>query len=142
MDDVSTFRLRRDGVACSDLGSEIVILDLDTSSYYSASNSAATLVGALVCALLAARGASETDASTQLAYIGPGAGLALMGSAFAILIAILSALATIILYPFMLLWWFIRGRKRYAKAKVKRVVVLLIDGNPKFFRRKPQYIGQ
>jgi hypothetical protein len=45
---VTTFRLRRDGVACSDLGSEIVILDLDTSSYYSAAASAATLVGALV----------------------------------------------------------------------------------------------
>jgi hypothetical protein len=60
MNDVSTFQLRRDGVACSDLGSEIVILDLDTSSYYSASNSAAVLLGALV------DGASREDLVERL----------------------------------------------------------------------------
>jgi hypothetical protein len=47
--------MRRDGVACSDLGSEIVILDLDTSSYFAASASAAVLVNALI------DGASEED---------------------------------------------------------------------------------
>lgn len=45
---MSSYRLRRDGLACSDLGSEIVILDLDTSSYFAASASAAILVGALI----------------------------------------------------------------------------------------------
>jgi predicted AlkP superfamily phosphohydrolase/phosphomutase len=70
----------------------------------------------------------EPRTNEQLAYIGPGAGLALMGSAFAIIIALLSAIGTALLYPFFLLWWVIRGRKRYAKAKVKRVVVLGLDG--------------
>jgi Coenzyme PQQ synthesis protein D (PqqD) len=42
------FRLRRDGVACSDLGSEVVILDFESSVYFSARDSAATIVQTLV----------------------------------------------------------------------------------------------
>lgn len=49
------YRMRRDGIACSDLGSEIVILDLDTSAYFAASASAAVLVNALI------EGASTDD---------------------------------------------------------------------------------
>src|SRR5262245_23682582 len=45
--DMTRYRLRRDSVATSDLGSEIVILDLDTSFYFAVSESAAVLVGAL-----------------------------------------------------------------------------------------------
>lgn len=45
---MSTYRLRRDGVACSDLGGEIVILDLETSVYLSARDTAAVLVEQLV----------------------------------------------------------------------------------------------
>src|SRR5690349_5094251 len=52
---MSFYRLRRDGIACSDLGSEIVILDLNTSSYFAASASAAVLVNALI------EGASAED---------------------------------------------------------------------------------
>jgi predicted AlkP superfamily phosphohydrolase/phosphomutase len=72
--------------------------------------------------------AVEADATRQLAYIGPGAGIALLGSFFAILVALISALAIIVFFPFFLLWWAIRGRRRFAKAKVKRVVVLGLDG--------------
>ena len=68
------------------------------------------------------------DAAQQLAYIGPGAGIALLGSAFAIIVAVLSALGMIVLSPFLLIYWAIRGRKRYKKAKVKRVVVVGLDG--------------
>jgi len=52
---MTTYRIRRDGIACSDLGSEVVILDLDTSRYFAASASAAVLVSALV------EGASTDD---------------------------------------------------------------------------------
>ncbi|MBU0617353.1 MAG: alkaline phosphatase family protein [Planctomycetes bacterium] len=82
-----------------------------------------------VCAyLLLHANVPDPGTNEQLAYIGPGPGLALMGSAFAILIALLSAIGTIVSYPFFLLVRAIRGRKRYAKAKVKRVVVLGLDG--------------
>ncbi|MFQ5805523.1 MAG: alkaline phosphatase family protein [Phycisphaerae bacterium] len=72
--------------------------------------------------------AAEPDTTQQLAYIGPGAGIALLSSFFAILIALASALLIIVFFPFFLLWRAIRGRKRYAKAKVKRVVILGLDG--------------
>lgn len=41
-------RLRRDGLSWSDLGSEIVILDLHSSSYFSVRGTAAFLVTSLV----------------------------------------------------------------------------------------------
>jgi hypothetical protein len=52
---MTIYRIRRDGIACSDLGSEVVILDLATSRYFAASASAAVLVAALV------EGASAED---------------------------------------------------------------------------------
>ncbi len=54
------YRLRRHGIACSDLGAEIVILDLETSFYFAASASAAVLVNALI------EGASEADLVDRL----------------------------------------------------------------------------
>lgn len=48
-----TLRLRRSGVAWSDLGTEIVILDLRSSTYYSVRDTGAFLVTALT------EGASE-----------------------------------------------------------------------------------
>lgn len=44
---MSALRLRQDGVACSDLGDEIVILDLRSSTYFSARGTGAVLVTAL-----------------------------------------------------------------------------------------------
>lgn len=41
-------RLRRDGLTWSDLGDEVVILDLRSSTYFSARGTAATLVSELV----------------------------------------------------------------------------------------------
>ena len=64
-----------------------------------------------------------------LAYIGPGAGLAIAGSFLAILIAVLMALVAIFTWPFRLLWRLLRGkRRRPGEAKVGRVVVLGLDG--------------
>jgi hypothetical protein len=45
---MSKLRLRRDGVAWSDLGDEVVILDLRSSTYFSVVDTAALLVNALV----------------------------------------------------------------------------------------------
>lgn len=45
---MNEIRLRREGIAWSDLGSEVVILDLRSSTYFSARDSGAFLVNALV----------------------------------------------------------------------------------------------
>jgi len=63
-----------------------------------------------------------------LAYIGPGAGIAIVGSFLAIFLALLSALAAIVTWPLRAFWRMLRGRKALANAQVRRVVVLGLDG--------------
>lgn len=62
------------------------------------------------------------------AYVGPGAGFALASSFLTLFIAMLAALLALVTWParWVLLAW--RRRRSAAKARVKRVVVLGIDG--------------
>ena len=62
------------------------------------------------------------------AYIGPGAGVALVGSLFAVLAALASAIVTMLTWPIRRIWRAIRGQKAYKAAMVKRVVVVGLDG--------------
>lgn len=63
-----------------------------------------------------------------LAYIGPGAGIVLVSSFLAVLIAMFSALLTLATWPLRWLWRLVRGRSARARAKVPRVVILGLDG--------------
>lgn len=82
----------------------------------------------LIAAALTIAAEPHAAQPTALAYIGPGAGLALAGSAFTILIAIFMALLAILTMPIRLVWWLIWGHKTFKNAKVKRVVVIGLDG--------------
>lgn len=62
------------------------------------------------------------------AYIGPGAGFALASSLFVILWTILLALLSLLLWPLRWVIREVRGRRAFSRAKVKRVVVLGLDG--------------
>jgi len=62
------------------------------------------------------------------AYIGPGAGFALAGSFFAVLAAFFSALLMLFTWPLRLLWRLVFGRRALSKSRVKRVIVLGLDG--------------
>jgi predicted AlkP superfamily phosphohydrolase/phosphomutase len=61
-------------------------------------------------------------------YIGPGAGFALAGSFFAMFAAILSALLTLVTWPVRLISRTLFGLRALAKSRVKRVVILGLDG--------------
>lgn len=63
-----------------------------------------------------------------LAYIGPGAGIAIVGSFLAIFLAMLSAVVAIVTWPVRAFWRMLRGQKALANARVRRVVVLGLDG--------------
>jgi len=91
------------------------------------SPSVALLVG-LAYVALRWHASSAADDGTALAYIGPGAGIALLGSFFAVAMALLSAVAAMFTWPIRRIWRMLRGRRAYAQAKVKRVVVLGLDG--------------
>lgn len=62
------------------------------------------------------------------AYIGPGAGFAFLGSGAVFLLAILMAVSTIILWPIHYLYRAALGKGRPKNARVKRVVIIGLDG--------------
>ncbi len=59
------------------------------------------------------------------AYIGPGAGFAFLGSFLALVLSVLAGIASILLWPFRMLWRLIR---RPDNARARRVVVIRLDG--------------
>jgi predicted AlkP superfamily phosphohydrolase/phosphomutase len=63
-----------------------------------------------------------------LAYIGPGAGFALAGSFFAVFAAVLSAFFTVLTWPLRLLSRTMFGWRALRRSRVKRVVILGLDG--------------
>jgi len=77
---------------------------------------------------LAGGGLASEETTTSHAYIGPGAGIALVGSFVAVLVAMASAFLTLITWPIRWTWRAIRGRRALANAKVRRVVILGLDG--------------
>src|SRR5438105_5211890 len=62
------------------------------------------------------------------AYIGPGAGFALAGSVFAVFAAVCSAILILFTWPARLLRRALSGRRALARSRVKRVVILGLDG--------------
>ena len=66
--------------------------------------------------------------SPALAYIGPGAGFALAGSFFAVFAAVFSAFVTVLTWPVRLLSRTLFGWRALRRSRVKRVVILGLDG--------------
>jgi predicted AlkP superfamily phosphohydrolase/phosphomutase len=65
---------------------------------------------------------------TAQAYVGPGAGFAVGTTLFAFFAAFLSGLVALVLWPIRWALRSIRGRKAMARARVKRFVILGLDG--------------
>ncbi|MDY7109965.1 MAG: alkaline phosphatase family protein [Planctomycetota bacterium] len=89
------------------------------------------MVVLIVLALVWARqGAIEgaDDLALPQAYIGPGAGIALLGSFFAVFSGFISAIFFAITYPIRLIWRTLRGGRALRRAKARRVIVLGLDG--------------
>jgi predicted AlkP superfamily phosphohydrolase/phosphomutase len=69
------------------------------------------------------------------AYIGPGAGFALLSSFLVLFTTILIAFASLLIWPFRLLWRAIVG-KQVPKASITRLIVVGLDGqDPKLTDR-------
>jgi len=63
--------------------------------------------------------------SSPLAYIGPGAGFAFLGSFLTIVLSLLVSLLSLLFWPFRLLWSLFRRR---GQARVKKTIFLGLDG--------------
>ncbi len=64
---------------------------------------------------------------TAEAYIGPGAGFALLSSFLVVFTTVLIAIASLLIWPFRMAWRFLR-RKTQAKPLVKRLIIVGFDG--------------
>jgi predicted AlkP superfamily phosphohydrolase/phosphomutase len=62
------------------------------------------------------------------AYIGPGAGFAVAGSFLAMFLALFSAIIALFTWPVRFIIRSIRGRHAFAKSRVKKFVILGLDG--------------
>ncbi len=67
-------------------------------------------------------------ATTAHAYIGPGAGFAVLSSFFVVFLAMFSALIALATWPVRRVIRAIKGRRALAKARIKRCVILGLDG--------------
>jgi len=77
----------------------------------------------------------ERDPVT-LAYIGPGAGFAFLGSFLTLIAGFFLTLFSLLLWPLRLLWRLVKRRKGNRKALVKKTIFLGLDGlDPKLTER-------
>ena len=72
-------------------------------------------------------GAGESG-QPQLAYVGPGAGFAFLGSFLSLAAAFLLGAASILLWPFRVLWRAVTRRQGMKHAKVRKIIFLGLDG--------------
>ena len=87
---------------------------------------------ALAIAALAALGLP----SLAQAYVGPGAGFAVVGSLGILFVTFFLALLAIVTWPFRAIYRTIRKRAVRRKTKIKRVIILGLDGlDPALMRR-------
>ncbi|MHB8095740.1 MAG: alkaline phosphatase family protein, partial [Candidatus Aminicenantales bacterium] len=61
-------------------------------------------------------------------YIGPGAGFAFLSSFLVFFLTFFLAVFSLLSWPFRFLWKAFRGRKAYKKSKVRKIVILGLDG--------------
>ena len=57
----------------------------------------------------------------HLAYVGPGAGFAFLGSFLAIALSLVASFLSLLIWPFRLLWLLLRRRGRFGVARRRRV---------------------
>ncbi len=78
--------------------------------------------------LAAAVTAAVLHPATAHAYVGPGAGFAVVGSLGVVIIAFVLALGSLITWPFRAIRRAVRGRRLRGKASIRRAIVLGLDG--------------
>src|SRR5260370_42674105 len=66
--------------------------------------------------------------SPFLAYIGPGAGFAFLGSFLSLLISLFLTSGSFLAWPFRTVWAVVRRKQGFRRAKIRRVIFLGLDG--------------
>ena len=79
-----------------------------------------------LCAFLAH--AWRGHPAAELAYIGPGAGFAFLGSFLTVVLSVILSVLSVLAWPFRMLWLAIRRQGRFGNASVKKAILLGLDG--------------
>jgi predicted AlkP superfamily phosphohydrolase/phosphomutase len=64
----------------------------------------------------------------QLAYVGPGAGFAFLGSFLSLLAGFFLSVGSLLAWPFRMAWRLLRRTEGFRNARVKKIVFLGLDG--------------
>ncbi len=83
------------------------------------------LLVVLVCLI---RSFHHHTGEMQLAYIGPGAGFAFLGSFLTLLAGFFLSLISFLSWPFRMTWRLLRRRKGFRNARVRKIIFLGLDG--------------
>jgi predicted AlkP superfamily phosphohydrolase/phosphomutase len=76
------------------------------------------------------------EGGLTLAYVGPGAGFAFLGSFLSLAAGFLVSVFSLLIWPFRMGWRMLRRRTGFAQARVKKVIFLGLDGlDPKLTER-------
>ena len=70
----------------------------------------------------------STHSAHSLAYVGPGAGFAFLGSFLTLVFSVVASLASFLIWPFRWAWVTVRRRGTTGKAQVERAIFLGLDG--------------
>ena len=70
----------------------------------------------------------HTHSGTSLAYVGPGAGFAFLGSFLSIVAGFFLTLASLLAWPFRMAWRAVRRRHGFRNARAHRAIFLGLDG--------------
>lgn len=65
---------------------------------------------------------------TQLAYIGPGAGFAFLGSFLTLIVGVFLSVVSFLMWPFRIAWRALTRRKGLRDASVRKIIFLGLDG--------------
>jgi predicted AlkP superfamily phosphohydrolase/phosphomutase len=82
----------------------------------------------LSIALAYAMFASSAGDSSDLAYVGPGAGFAFLGSFLVVVYSLLLSVMSLVTWPFRIAWRLLRRKRGYGHARVRKVIFLGLDG--------------
>jgi predicted AlkP superfamily phosphohydrolase/phosphomutase len=82
----------------------------------------------LILSALAPISTHSQPSPVHLAYIGPGAGFAFLGSFLTVAISLLAGLFSLVAWPFRMMWLAVRRRGRFGNAQVKKAIFLGLDG--------------
>ena len=88
----------------------------------------AMLLTTLVAIILLFERSDAQQSQTRLAYIGPGAGFAFLGSFLTVVLSLLASFVSFLFWPFRMLWLLIRRRRGFGKSRVSKLIFLGLDG--------------